>query len=451
MTPSSKSDATANQVLLATWLGTFFDGMDASIFVIALFPTLSELLNTTSHAQVGLAASYILATFMVGWTVGSIVFGFIADKVGRVKTMIATILLYAFATGLCATSQDATQLGFFRFLVGCGIGGEITVSGVLLAECWSGVARYRATGIMLTAFGGGYMATAIISALLGGFGWRALYLAGVVPALLTIYIRLKLKDSAHFKSDMATSLAASTAVEIDRARITATGVRTTPQSPIASLFSKEYVYRVAIVMILASTSIVGYWAVLSWIPAWINQLVGTAASNERSTTAIVFNAGSIIGAVAIGYAFNALGHKKAFAFSFLGALICCTGMFLTVKSYGIALLCWAFMVGFTSTLPFVPLFIYVPELFPAHLRATAFGVSVQSGRLAAATAAILAGQIISSFGGSYSTAGACLSLVYIIGIAAALVLPKTAGEVSSPQQVSKPHPTTPVPILASSR
>src|SRR5271170_5859318 len=109
-------------VLLATWLGEMFDGMDASIFVLVLFPALSELLNTKSHSIVGLHGSYILATFMVGWAIGGIGFGILADYIGRARTLVYTILLYAIFTGLCALSHNWQEMAIYRFLVGCGIG-----------------------------------------------------------------------------------------------------------------------------------------------------------------------------------------------------------------------------------------------------------------------------------------------------------------------------------------
>lgn len=403
------------RVLFTTWMGMLFDGMDASIFVLALYPTLSELLNTTSHSEVGVAASYVLAAFMVGWTVGSAIFGVVADRIGRVNTMVLTILLYAVCTGLCATSHSTVELAIYRFFVGCGIGGELSVGAVFLAESWKGKGRYWATGVMCTAFGFGYLLTACLNYGLGGFGWRALYLVGIVPALLTIYIRLKLKDSHHF-AEAAERRVESSALD--------------KVAPILTVFNSENRGKSFCVLALATAAIVGYWAVLAWVPAWVNQLTGTNATLERSTCAVVLNVGAIIGALALGGLFEKLGRKKSFFYSYLGALVSCIAMFLTVKSYGPELLAWVFVVGFFTEAPFVPLLIYVPELFNAKIRVTAFGVSVQLGRLFAATAAVMAGQLIALFGGSYALAGSCVALVYIVGMVASLVLPQSTGNVA---------------------
>ena len=186
-------------VLAATWLGEMFDGMDASIFVLVIFPALSELLATKSHSVVGVYASIILATFMLGWAVGGIGFGILADYIGRARTLVYTILLYAIFTGLVRLSHNWQEMAIYRFLVGCGIGGEISIGGVLMAECWRGKSRLHATGVMASSFGCGYLVASLLNLFLGGLGWRWLFVAGIVPALLTAYIRAKLKEPVQFE------------------------------------------------------------------------------------------------------------------------------------------------------------------------------------------------------------------------------------------------------------
>jgi MFS family permease len=419
-------------VLLATWLGELFDGMDASIYVLVLFPALSELLDTTSHSQVGLVGSVILAVFMLGWACGAIVFGILADYIGRARTMVITILVYALCTGLCALSQNWWELAFWRFLVGCGIGGEISIGAVLLSECWRGRARLHATAVMSTSFGFGYLAAALINLFLGQAGWRWLFVAGIVPALLTVYIRARLKEPEHFRimHEARRRLRQKPDAERSEAEKQLLGFT------LAEVFRGGNMSRTAIVILLASTSIIGYWAVLSWIPAWINQLTGTLAVSERSAAAIALNVGAILAAAAGGFIIDRLGRARAFRFAFTGALASCCAMFLSVTSFGPALLAWAFVVGGLATLPFVFLFIYVPELFDTRIRGTAFGFSVQLGRVFAALAALAGGQLIGLFGGSYALAGASVATLYCVGIIVSFFLPDTTGEVSGQENPS---------------
>jgi MFS family permease len=401
-------------VLLATWLGEMFDGMDASIFVLVLFPALSELLSTKSHSVVGLHGSFILATFMVGWAIGGTVFGILADYIGRSRTMVYTILLYALSTGLCGLAHNWQEMAFYRFLVGCGIGGEISIGAVLMAECWRGQARLHATGVMTTSFGFGYLVAALLNLFLGSFGWRWMFLVGVVPAFLTAYIRAKLKEPVQFElsREYKKRLRAKPKAELTEEEAGQLAW-TLPQ-----IFKGERLQHTLLSVCLASTAIVGYWAVLAWIPPWINQLTGTAAVQERSLAAIALNLGAIFSCALSGLAITRLGRRASFSLCYIGALISCVAMFLTTKAFGPALVAWAFAVGFFAVMIFGFLFICVPERYDTNLRATAMGFCVQIGRLVAAVAALTSGQLIGLFGGSYAMAGATVALFYIVGIIA---------------------------------
>lgn len=403
-------------VLLATWLGEMFDGMDASIFVLVLFPAISELLGTKSHSVVGVHGSYILATFMVGWAIGGIGFGILADYIGRARTLVYTILLYAICTGLCGLSQSWQEMAFYRFLVGCGIGGEISLGAVLMAECWRGKSRLHATGVMCTSFGCGYLVAAMLNLVLGPLGWRWLFLAGVVPAFLTAYIRAKLKEPVQFEltREYKKRLRAKPTWELTPEEASALRL-TLPQ-----IFNKQNLKPTLLSVCLASTAIVGYWAVLSWIPPWINQLTGTAAVQERSMAAIAQNLGAICSCALAGSMVTYLGRRGAFSLGFLGSLVCCLGLFLTTNTFGPPFIAWCFAIGFFSVLVFAVLFIYVPELFETKIRATGMGFSIQVGRVVAAAAALTGGQLISMFGGSYAAAGATVALFYVVGIVASM-------------------------------
>lgn len=429
-------------VLLATWLGELFDGMDASIFVLVLFPSLSELLGTTSHSTVGVVGSIVLAVFMIGWSVGSVVFGMLADHIGRTRVMMITILLYAICTGLCGIAQSWQELAFYRFLVGCGIGGEISIGAVMISECWKGKSRLHAIAALSSSFGIGYLLAALLNLVLGPIGWRALFFVGVAPALVTLYIRAKLKEPEQFrvmhklKSELKSRSPESLSADEKDFLV----------SPIKKIFMPENRGKVLVVIALASASIVGYWAVLSWIPAWVNQLTGTAAVAERSQTAISMNLGSIVAAALGGLMLDRLGRKNAFRLAFCGALLSCLGMFLSIKAFGAPLLASVFFVGGFATLPFVFLFAYVPELFNPEVRATAFGFSVQLGRIAAACAALAGGQIIAMFGGSYATAASTVSLVYAVGLVATFLMPATSGEVSNARRPAGPSTAEPLEV-----
>lgn len=247
-------------VLLGAWLGELFDGMDASMFALVLVPALSELLKTSSPKEIGPAAAAVLATFMVGWALGAIVFGYLADRMGRAKVMTITILVYALASGLCAFSTNWIDLAIYRFLTGFGIGGEITIGAVLVSECWKDKHRLHALGFLTSSFGFGYLIAAILNLFLGSISWRLLFLAGVLPAFLTLYVRAKIDEPEQFKlmKDLAKNLPPS------HPQASAKGA----DNPFAICLARQYRGKVFSIMALASTVIVGYWAALAWIPAW---------------------------------------------------------------------------------------------------------------------------------------------------------------------------------------
>ena len=410
-------------VLLATWLGGMFDGMDSSIFAIVLYPSLSEMLHTSSYAIVGMHGSYVIALFMVGWAIGAMLFGMLADYIGRARTMTITILLYALCTGLCATAHNWWELGIYRFLVGAGIGGEMGIGAVMLSECWPNKSRVFAIGAMASSLGFGYLATATLNLLLGHYGWRWLFVAGVVPAFLTVYIRAKLKEPEQFIETQELKAAAKARAEHERSDEEKRLLRPT----VLALFEKENFDKLKILVALTSTAIIAWWAVLAWIPAWVNQLTGELAVEQRSFAMFFKDTGMILSGFLGCYLIAKLGYKRCMLLTFVIAFVCCTGMFLTVKSFGPVLLAWVLAVGFFCHIPFVILWSYIPELFDGRIRSTAFGVAFNIGRFAAALAALGSGSLVGIFGGSYAFAASTFAAVYILGLIPAAFMPKSDG------------------------
>jgi MFS family permease len=184
--------------------------------------------------------------------------------------MTWTILLYAVASGLCALSHTWQELAFYRFLVGLGIGGEMGAGAIFLSEWFVGKNRYRALGLMNGSICAGYMLSAVANFVLGHAGWRYVFLCGLVPALLAIYVRLQLSDPIPKQVD-----------ENEQGNF----------SPFKYLFSL-HLKKSLVVLALASVAMINWWAVLSWVPAWINQLTGGLAVTERSAVSFTMYMGS---------------------------------------------------------------------------------------------------------------------------------------------------------------
>lgn len=409
-------------VWLATWLGGVFDGMDSSIFAMVLYPCLSDLLKTTSHATVGQFGSYIIAMFMLGWAMGAMIFGILADYIGRARTMTITILLYALCTGLCAAAHSWWELGLYRFLVGAGIGGELCIGAVLLSESWPGKSRRFAVTALGTSLGFGYLLTAFLNLTLGHYGWRYLFLVGIAPAFLTVYIRAKLKEPAGFTQGQLAK---------QKARETPPEMRTPEQhllleSTFRSLLTEENMRKTLIIASLTSCALIAWWAVLSWIPAWINQLTSALAVEQRSEAMICKEFGMILSGLVGGILISRLGYAKSMALCFSLAFAFTVGMFLTIKEFGPLIFPFILCVGFFAHVPFVLLWAYIPEMFETRIRSTAFGVTYNIGRVLAAGATLASGALISAFGGSYAVAASSVAGIFLVGALVALKMPKPA-------------------------
>ncbi len=406
------SSAASRAVLLSCCLGAMFDGFDASIFGIVLFPAISDLIHSTSHAVVAPVGSVILAIFMIGWALGAFVFGALSDRIGRVRTMTFTILLYAISAGLCATSHSWQELAFYRFLVGFGIGGEQGAGAILLSEYFRGKNRYWSIGLMAVFLCAGYVLTTGVNFCFGQAGWRYICLSGLVPAFLAFYVRLKLSEAEAGIHSFPT------------------GSQVAAHSQLSSLVRLKSMWsdhgrKTLIIMALASASVINWWAVLSWVPAWINQLTGGLAVVERSLVMLSMYTGAIVGSLAGIPVLLRLRRRRLFVLlAFTGALSIDVAMFLCTKAYGPPLIVFAFIAGVFAIMPFLWLNISVPELYPIQIRGTAYGISVQAGRIFAAIAALAGGQVISAFHGSYAIAGSCVALINLVGIVAAFFVPE---------------------------
>lgn len=420
-----KSRGTYLPTLVATWLGECFDAMDATIYFIAMYPAVSQLLATKDAVQIGWHGSTILFCFMLGWAIGSVFFGYVADKLGRKNTLCLTILLYALACGLCALVQTTWQLALCRFAVGLGIGGEIALGAVMLGETSRpGKQRAWSMAALGTSFGVGCMLCGLFNFGTGELGWRYLFAVGIIPAIVTLYIRFKISEPECFE-------------ELQKKRYDLKNVpkillkkheRDLMANPFALAFDKRNRRSTIVVTLLATSAIVGYWAGVSWMPAWINQLTGHEAVAERSTATLSMSIGGFLGALLLPVLVSSFRYSTVFKIGFIGSLIAAIGTFTIIKTYGPAVNVCAFAVGVATYIPFIALQIYIVDAFATELRGTASGIAWSFGRIIAGLAALMTGPLIAAFGGSYGSAAACVSLVYLLGLASAFFVRQPAAK-----------------------
>src|ERR1700756_675837 len=201
----TRTPLNTNQIVgfWGAWAGWTLDGMDSFIYALVLTPALTELLPRSGFAatpsNVGLAGSILFALFLVGWGL-SFIWGPLADRFGRTKVLAATIFTFAIFTGLAATSTNVWQLGIYRFIAGVGIGGEWALAGTYVAEAWPADRRKMGAGYLQTGYYAGFFLAAALNYTVGvHYGWRAMFLTGVVPVVVSIAVLLRVQEPGKWQ------------------------------------------------------------------------------------------------------------------------------------------------------------------------------------------------------------------------------------------------------------
>jgi MFS family permease len=394
------------RVLICACLGWALDIMDGYLYAIILFPAMSDLLGTSESAQIGLYGGVVLSIFMIGWALGGLIFGPIADRYGRAKTMAITILIYASFTGLCGIAGSWQELAAYRFLTGIGIGGEWAAGAALIAESWPAKSRAKAAGIMQASGGIGFFLAIGLYLFIGPYGWRWVFALGVLPAIVAFYIRYSLEEPERWVQAKA------------------------KQNPLPLLFKKPVRRDVLIGTGLAVVATFGYQGAIQWVPSWIAAMLHAQGTREVipqvSLVTATLTAGGIIGCLGLPFVADRWGRKVSLWLYFLGALLSVPTTFLLAKELSHAVIA-APVMGFFAAGVTTGFAIYFPELFPTAIRATAQGFCFNFARFFSAAGPLLAG-VLTSAHGSFAPAIATIGSVYFIGLIILLFARETKGQ-----------------------
>src|ERR1700692_292255 len=291
------------------WSGWTLDGMDSFIYALVLSPALSELLPKSGYAKtpanVGLAGSILFALFLVGWGL-SFMWGPVADRFGRTRVLAATVLAYAVFTGAAALAANVWQLGLFRLLAGIGIGGEWALAGTYVAAALPEERRQMGGGYLQTRYCAGFFLPAALNFTVGAhFGWRSMFLCGLTPAFLSLYIVFKVKEPERWAKK---AIAAATKAA----------------SPLAQIFSAQYRRRTIVNAALLTVAIIGLWAGAVYEPTAVITLAKKqgmavpAAVRMASLATGLLSIGTILGCLVVPYLAERVGRRKTLATSFTG-------------------------------------------------------------------------------------------------------------------------------------
>jgi MFS family permease len=422
------------RALAASWLGWMFDGYESYALILVMGVAVRHLLPPEAVPKASVYMGGLLAVTLLGWAVGGVAAGVLADYIGRKRMLMLSILWYSVFTGLSAFSPNYGYFLIFRFLTGLGLGAEWGPGTAIVAEFWPPSSRGRAAGVLHAAYGvGSLLASGIWLILnpLGSSSWRYMFLIGILPAFLLLYVRRSVNDAAIW-------VAANTRRRNARKRLEMGAVsqedRELTQFTIARVLADpELRRRVGLLMLMSISTAVVWWSVSTWIPEYAAQLAtitGQPSQHWASLAALMFNAGAIAGYLVLGLLADTFGRKLTTWLYYLGALLLSVCFFLLVHDTH-ALLVMAAGNGFFVGGQFSWMTIYLPELFPTRVRGSAISLVYDTSRVVAAFGPLLAGWLISSFGG-IRTAAATMSLIYVVG----LVVTPFAG----PETKGKPLP-----------
>src|SRR5436190_4200798 len=404
-------------VFFVVWAGWSLDAADFGLYSLVLAPALRELLGgSPSPADIGRVGGIVSTVGLLGWAAGGFTFGIIADYIGRVRTLALSILIYSVFTALQGLAQDPLQFGIFRFLAGVGTGAEIIVGIPFVAEAFAETSRARILGIMMTGGAVGTLIAAQIYGLIGVYGWRWVFFVGIAPALLLVFIRRGMVEPERFSAVAERRQALSAKreqTEEDREFMRFVPVQ---------LFNRQNRYSTMVGLLFCVGTLLAIWTSNIWLPTIQRGILAkegildNAAIPYISYGMTMWSIGGIFGYAAFGFIADAIGRRPAILIYNIGTLVVGLTLYLAVDTFG-PYPFLLFVFGFFVFGVFSGHAVYLPELFPTHVRATAVSFCNGSGRVITSFGPLLAGLLVSRVDLRFATAAmTCCALLSVLGI-----------------------------------
>lgn len=394
------------KIMWASIIGYAMDGLDVLILSFAMAAIVSEFGLTLGEG--GMIATYTL----IGTVLGGYIFGIFADWWGRVHTFSLTIIIFSIFTGACAFADNAVHLDILRFLAGLGLGGEYGIGMTLVSETWPGAKRARATaGVAMGWQAGAVLAAILAAVVLPDYGWRGLFLVGVLPALLAAWARhgikeppmwvkrKEMKKALQARKDAGEKLTAEEEEQLTEAK----------KFPLAHLFAdKKTTITTIALTIMTSVQNFGYYGIMVWLPMILLKEHGLT-TKSMSGWMIVTVIGMIAGIFVFGWLCDRLGRKKPYLLFY----VCAAAMVYIYVNLGtpIALLFGGAFLGFFCNGMMAGYGTLLSENYTTDARSTAQNFIFNTGRAVGGFAPVIIGTIAQTDG--FNTAFVLLSAVYL--------------------------------------
>jgi MFS family permease len=386
-----------HRALLAAALGWMLDSMDVMLYALLVSHIRADLDLTAADA------GFIMSATLVCAAIGGIAFGWMADKCGRTRALTYSILVYCVCTTACALVHTRSQLLICRMFLGLGMGGEWAAGAALVAETWPGKYRARALALVQSSWAIGYGLGAVIVALvLPHFGWRLVFLAGIPPAFVTIWIRSKLREPERWKKSAGTG-------------------------SVWQLLHGISGWHLFVITITNAATLFAWWGLFFWVPSYLSMPTSQGGRGlnivQTSTWTILMQVGTFFGYNCYGWLADRLGRKWVYiGYLCMAAIVV---LFYAHATSSTVLLLLGPVIGFWGSGYFSGFAVIASELFPTSVRGTAMGIAYNIGRIVSAAAPMLVGRSSDLHG--MGSALNITSLSFAAAAAMAVLIPETRG------------------------
>lgn len=394
---SSKSATRLAVAFAICFVSIMFSGISSMLMSVYLPVAVKDLLGSVTDEKMNSVSAYISSIFIFGTMTGGFTWGIICDKYGRARSVTLATACYGLFTLFTAFTSSWVMVGVFRFLTGFGVGGVLVTTNILISEVWPERKRAVAVGLVSAAMPVGFIIAGALNNILPD--WHRAFLSGVVPVVAAIIASLSLREIEDWKKSRATGnhnlLAANIFNEGSR----------------GNLWYGSLVF---------GAMLIGLWAVFSWAPTWVQSITDAAkAQDQRGFTMMVLSVAGLCGSVASGWIVNALGVRRTMIMCFAGCFILTGVIFKLNTSVSPATFAEMAILAIFFGISQGTLSVYIPQLFPIAIRASATGFCFNIGRLFTATVVFFIGALVTLLGG-YGNAVFVFSFIFVAGLAVTL-------------------------------
>ena len=417
-------------VFLVVWAGWTLDAADFGLFSLVLRPAMIELLGGNPPlTEIGKYGGLLSMAGLLGWAFGGFLFGIVADYIGRVRTLAYSILIYSVFTALQGLSQGILDFAVYRFIAGLGTGAELMVGIPLLTETLGETHRAKIAGVMMTGGAVGTFVGAWAYGLVGVYGWRYVFFVGIVPAILLAVIRRRMLEPDRFAGVQERRRAVAAGLRDE------TGDREFMRFVPVQLFSRGNRYNTMVGVLFGLGSLLAIWTTVIWLPTILSLMAqksgvadATAAAPFVSRGMMLWSLGGIAGYIAFGFIADLIGRRSTVMLYSVGTIVFGLILYLALPEYQPWYPRILPIFGFFVFGVFSGYAVYLPELFPTHIRSTAVGFCTGSARIITSFGPLVAGLLVGAFGGSFNRVTAFMTCFALVSIVAMLLGRETRGD-----------------------